>query len=33
MNVDAYHAEIATKSCAGHGAAAVLFSDFVLETR
>lgn len=31
MSVDAYRSEIATKSSAGHGAAAVLFYDVVLE--
>jgi len=33
MNVDAYRAEIATKSYAGHGATAELFYDVILETR
>jgi len=33
MSTEAYRTEIAIKSCAGHGASAVLFYDFVLETR
>jgi hypothetical protein len=33
MSIEAYRTEIATKSCAGHGAKAVLFYDVVLETR
>ncbi len=33
MSTKTYRTEINIKSCAGHGASAVLFYDFVVETR